>query len=273
MKAPTGVLNIDVMEKRHKTVPIKVYHKDALKVTQPIYLDDYGRAYYYIMNSGGGYLKGDFYSININVHEDAKTYITSQSATKVYKTPNSYALQELNVYIGENAVMEYLPDPLIMYKDAAYKQKTNIYMQNNSTLILCDSVTPGWSPNMEKFTYQYFDSLTKVYMENKLVVYDHLLLNPFKESLDQMGILNQYSHYGTFMVINENITNDLIVALKTSLSNTNNMKIGISSMPCKGFVIRILSHNTEDMESIFFQCHRFVRENCLHEKLTSYRKY
>ncbi len=161
MKSPTGVLNIDVMEKRDKTVPIKVYHKDALKVTQPIYLDKYGRAYYYIMNSGGGYLKGDFYSININVGKDAKTYITSQSATKVYKTPNSYALQELNFYIGQNAAMEYLPDPLIMYKDAAYKQKTNIYMQNNSTLILCDSVTPGWSPNMEKFTYQYFDSLTK----------------------------------------------------------------------------------------------------------------
>ena len=96
MKSPTGVLNIDMMEKRHKTVPIKVYHKDALKVTRPIYLDEYGRAYYYIMNSGGGYLKGDFYSININVGKDAKTYITSQSATKVYKTPNSYALQELN---------------------------------------------------------------------------------------------------------------------------------------------------------------------------------
>ena len=55
-----------------------------------------------------------------------------------------------------------------------------------------------------------------------------------------------------FIVINENITNDLIATLKTSLSNTNNMKIGISSTPCKGFVIRILSHNTEDMESIFF---------------------
>ncbi|MEC2480136.1 urease accessory protein UreD, partial [Bacillus cereus] len=109
MKSPTGVLNIDMMEKRHKTVPIKVYHKDALKVAQPIYLDEYGRAYYYIMNSGGGYLKGDFYSININVGKDAKTYITSQSATKVYKTPNSYALQELSFYIGENAVMEYLP--------------------------------------------------------------------------------------------------------------------------------------------------------------------
>ena len=78
--------------------------------------------------------------------------------------------------------------------------------------------------------------------------------------------------YG-IIVINENITNDLIATLKTSLSNTNNMKIGISSTPCKGFVIRILSHNTEDMESIFFQCHRFVRENCLHEELTSYRKY
>ncbi len=82
-----------------------------------------------------------------------------------------------------------------------------------------------------------FDSLTKIYMENKLVVYDHLLLNPFKESLDQMGILNQYSHYGTFIVINENVTNDLIAALKTSFSNTNNMKIGIASTTCKGFVI------------------------------------
>ena len=34
---PTGVLNIDMMEKRHKTVPIKVYHKDALKVTTNIF--------------------------------------------------------------------------------------------------------------------------------------------------------------------------------------------------------------------------------------------
>lgn len=74
------------------------------------------------MNSGGGYLKGDFYSININVGKDAKTYITSQSATKVYKTPNSYALQELN-FILVRMLLWVFTRPLIMYKDAAYKQK------------------------------------------------------------------------------------------------------------------------------------------------------
>ncbi len=52
-------------------------------------------------------------------------------------------------------------------------------------------------------------------MENNFLVYDHLLLKPFQRVGRSNGeYKSKYSPYGTFIVINEDITNDLIATFE-----------------------------------------------------------
>jgi urease accessory protein len=51
------------------------------------------------MNPGGGYLDGDFYKIDIYLEETAEAVVTTQSFTKIYKTPLGNASQEITIHL------------------------------------------------------------------------------------------------------------------------------------------------------------------------------
>ena len=57
--------------------------------------------------------------------------------------------------------LEYIPDPLIMYQDARYKQKNVIRMEKGATFLYSDILTPGWSPDGDRFSYDRFNSSMK----------------------------------------------------------------------------------------------------------------
>ena len=48
--------------------------------------------------------------------------------------------------LKEGSYLEYIPDPLIAYQNARYKQKNVIHMEKGATLLYSDIITPGWSP-------------------------------------------------------------------------------------------------------------------------------
>ena len=125
----TGVLRLDVEERNGKTVAKNVYFQGALKVMRPIYHDESGQVCYYILNPGGGYLDGDRYQMKISLEKQAKLTLTTQSATKVYKTPHTHAYQETEINLKKGSYLEYIPDPLIAYQHARYKQKNVIHME------------------------------------------------------------------------------------------------------------------------------------------------
>ena len=132
----TGELRLDVENRRGKTVAKSVYFQGALKVMRPIYHNNSGEVCYYILNPGGGYLDGDRYRMNIKVEEQARLTLTTQSATKVYRTPETHAYQETEIFLKKGSILEYIPDPLIAYQHARYKQKNVIHMEKGATLSL-----------------------------------------------------------------------------------------------------------------------------------------
>lgn len=100
----TGSLSLDLEDRKGKTVAKRVYFQGALKVMRPIYLDDSGQVCYYLLNPGGGYLDGDRYKLEFTADEGAKVTLTTQSATKVYKTPKSHAYQETTIHLKKTVI-------------------------------------------------------------------------------------------------------------------------------------------------------------------------
>ncbi len=270
----TGVLRLGMEERNGKTIASDVYFQGAYKVMRPVYHDDSGQACYYILNPGGGYLDGDRYQIITTLEKQARLTLTTQSATKIYKTPHTHAYQEAEFHLKEGSYLEYIPDPLIGYQHARYKQKNVIYMEKGCSLLYTDIITPGWSPEGDRFSYDMLQLINEIYMENELAVYDHIKLNPKLQNIEGLGLMEGYSHLGSMIVIDEKVNHALLDRLNQTLpDHLDDYKIGISLLPIPGFTIRVLANKTQTIERIFSEFHTFLSQEWFEKRPSFLRKY
>lgn len=270
----TGILRLDAEVRNGKTVARNVYFQGAYKVMRPIYHDESGQACYYILNPGGGYLDGDRYRMQITLDKQAMLTLTTQSATKIYKTPKTLAYQETVIDLKEGSYLEYIPDPIIGYRDARYKQKTVIHMEKGAALLYSDIITPGWSPDGKRFSYNTLQLLNEIYMDDELVVYDHVKLNPATNNLDALGHMEGFSHLGSMIVVGEKTDSVLIDKLYDAIhEDTDEFKVGLSKLPVPGFTLRVLANSTQTIERIFAECQRIVNEEWFNKTPSFLRKY
>lgn len=270
----TGILNLDIENRSGKSVPKNVYFHDALKVQRPIYHGRTGRPCYYILNVGGGYLDGDTYRTEVRVRENAELTLTTLGATLIYKTPNKPVYQETEIFLDENSYLEYLPDPIIGYEKAKYNQLDTIHMKKGATLLYSDILTPGWSSEGKTFSYDMLQLRTKIYMEDELVVYDNIKLEPAVQKIDILGFMEEYTHLGTFIVINEEVDENFVKRLQEVINDqSGDFKVGISNLMVSGFTVRVMANLTQDIERIINVCHKFISEACFEKQPLSLRKY
>lgn len=246
-----------------------------IKISPTMHLDSEKISAYYILGLGGGYVEGEKYKYSVLVKNNARAIITTQAATKVYKCLNEKAaIQETQLKIEGNGILEYITDNVILYKDAIYKQDNEVYLDKDSTLIYSDGITSGWSVTGEAFSYSRLQLRTKVYMDNVLVLLDNLLINPIEDDVTKLGYFEGYENFGTLLVINKKITNEIIDTLRLSLKNLNlDINFGLSEIEVNGFVLRVLGHSTQNVDEAIKLCHNYVRKVLFNSKELSIRKY
>jgi len=269
----TGYLRIVAARKREKTILKESFAEGAFKITRSVYLTTSGEAYFYIMNPGGGYLDGDFYKIDIYLEEAAEAVVTTQSSTKIYKTPLSHATQELTIYLKKGSVLEFLPDPVIAYEHARFKQRTIVQMEQGASLIYADIYTPGWAADGTHFQYDLLQSKMEVYMDHKLILFDHIKLEPIEDDLKGIGYMEGFSHFGTMFVIDERVNQVLLDELYELFEPLFGIRIGLSMLSVSGFALRVLANTTQEVEKVFGICHETLRKKVLVKEPVFLRKY
>lgn len=270
----TGILRLEAEEKQGKTVAKNVYFQGAFKVMRPIYLDNSGQACYYILNPGGGYLDGDRYRMEFTLQEKSRLTLTTQSATKIYKTPSQPAYQETEIILKKGSYLEYITDPLIGYQDAKYVQKTVVRMEKGATFLYSDIITSGWSPSGAQFSYDMLQLMTEIYIEDELAVYDHIKLNPSSRNMTSIGFMEGYTHLGSMMLVSDQANSELLDTLYHAIhEDTSDYKIGLSMLPVSGILIRILANSTQTIERIQTACHRVINQELFNSMPSFLRKY
>ncbi|MFA9455351.1 urease accessory protein UreD [Halalkalibacter sp. AB-rgal2] len=268
----TGTLEVTATKREQKSILSDVYYEGAMKITRPVYLEE-DVPTIYMIDIGGGYVDGDTYATTLHVEQGAHLAVTSQASAKIYKTPKTPVKQVTRITLEGNSVIEYVPDALIAYKNSRFQQETVVEMEPNSCLIYSDSMTPGWAEDGSYFKYDWIRSKLKIIQNGKLVVYDHLLLHPDGE---MSGILQMdgYSHVGMFMIVHEQVNSEWIDRLYEELVQLNSpARFGLSALPVKGVIIRILANQTMVIEKLIKVAHSFSRKELFGREYAAWRKY
>ncbi|MFD1210939.1 urease accessory protein UreD [Arthrobacter sp. GCM10027362] len=274
-----GELRLCIGRRGGRSVATHQYHRGALRVLRPHYLDESEQVCYVIVNPGGAYLGGDLYTIDFEVGRDARLLLTTQSATKIYKTPDTFAEQRMRITLGPDAALEYAPDQLIAYRQANYRQNAVIEMDETASLILSEVITPGWSPDGEPFRYEQLRLRNEIRRGGRLLAIDNLLIRPpiSTGAADQAAgpaFMEGYSHLGSLLVVDPRVGPALVDEMHALLREFEQDTLtGISQLNGPGFVVRSLSHSTEKLNALIGCLTALLRERWFGQGPLNLRKY
>ena len=278
--SPMGELELRVAVRGGRSVATHQYHRGALRVLRPHYLDGSGQVCYVLVNPGGAYLGADLYVIDVEVGDGAKLLLTTQSATKIYRTPGSFAEQRLRVRLREGAQLELAPDQLIAYREASYRQNTHITVHPTSSLVMSEVITPGWSPDGARFRYEELRLRTEIHVETDdtsgLLALDNVLIRPPAYDVTGMVFMEGFSHLGSLIVVDPRVDQALADELHT-LTAGRDAYTGISLtatvLGTAGLVLRSLSNSTEELNSLLGDATTLLRQRWYGQEPLNLRKY
>ncbi|MGL4453991.1 MAG: urease accessory protein UreD [Sarcina sp.] len=251
-----------IAKKGQKYYAQKSYFTGIAKLARALYLDTDGVPCFYLMQLGGGYVENEKFRTFIHMKEDTRAIVTTQAATKIYKCINNLSSYQKNEFIlEENASLKYISDSVILYKDAMFRQESEVRMRDTSSLIYTDGITSGWSPDGEKFKYSSVQMKLKIYVNDKPVMLDNLKLDPRVDNMSSLGFMEEYNNYSSLVVIDKAVDMKLIEILRKEVEKLNlDIKIGITKLECNGFVLRALGNLTQDLEKAIFACINYIRK-------------
>ncbi|RZI00332.1 urease accessory protein UreD, partial [Staphylococcus condimenti] len=126
------------------------------------------------------------------------------------------------------------------------------------------------------FTYNYLHLLNEIYVDDELVVFDNMLLNPNKNKVDALGYMEGYTHLGSCYFIHPDITKQTIDELYEVMKpfmTENDCRIGITELATHGLAIRILAHQTDIIESILKEVQSNAVNQFYNRDVNFLRKY
>lgn len=251
-----------IANKDGKNYTEKSYFTGIAKLARALHLDSEKIPCYYLMQLGGGYVENERFRTYVHLKENARAVVTTQAATKIYKCDNDLPSYQRNeIILEDNSNLEFISDSVILYKDAMFRQETEIRMKGSSSLIYTDGITSGWSPDGGKFKYSSVQMKLKLYIDDNPVLLDNLKLDPRVDRMDSLGFMEEYNNYSSLIVIDDMVDDELIATLREKISELDlDIKVGISKLEVNGFVLRALGNLTQHLEKAIFVCVNHIRK-------------
>jgi urease accessory protein len=139
----------------------------------------------HLNNVSGGVLAGDRLALDVEVQAGTAAQITTTGATRLYRDRAGAADSEQHTrfLVGDGALLEYLPDPVIPYAGARHVQRTQIRLGSGSTLFWWEVLAPGRLAAGERFAFERLRVQAEVYAGSRPVLREDYLLQPRQKGL------------------------------------------------------------------------------------------
>ena len=153
-------------DRTNQTICTHQYTTYPLRLSTVFRLDgaNTNRAYLYTMNTSPGLLAKDELKISLQLENNTNLYLTDQAATKVHPMPiaGTKATVESNIKVEAGASLEFVPEPVILFADAALEQTTRIQLHSSAKLFWSEILLPGRLARGECYQFRYYFSRLEI---------------------------------------------------------------------------------------------------------------
>jgi urease accessory protein len=238
-----------------RTVLAASRQEPPLKVVRGFALED-GAALVHLHNVSGGVLGGDRLELAVHVGAVACAQITTTGATRIYRAREAApaAVQSNDVAVGENGLLEYLPDALIPFAGARFSQRTTIRLARGAGLFWWEILAPGREARGEVFEYESVELKTDLLAMERPIAVERVRLAPKNYNLRSLARLGTYRTWATFYVCRVGLEPGTwreaereLREIVEGLNHRGDTLWGISTLMAHGLVIRCVARRGRDV--------------------------
>jgi urease accessory protein len=230
---------ITCLKQSYCTPPFKVANITEDKSSAPLHL--------MLMSSSPGILDGDEYELKIEMGENSSLQLHTQSYQRLFNMKKG-ARQLMEVYLKKGSSFVYLPHPSVPHENYVFTTTNKFFLNSGCRLMWGEVLTCGRKLNGEVFRFSKYHSITEVFMNNRLVIKENLLMQPAVIDPAAIGQLEGFTHQASFIFWDEKM--DCIDAgniIHEYLLLQNEIVSGVTAAPANGLIIRLLGYRAEQL--------------------------
>lgn len=142
----------------------------------------------YLINQAGLTLGGDHFTNRIELRKNAHAIITTLSYPKVSRGNGKEAFERTHVTVHDQATLEWISDPSILFKDAQANHLTTVKITQKSRIIWISGQMLGRIARGEKLSFKRWRHRFEIFYDSTLTFLETWSLNP-KQSRKAIEIL------------------------------------------------------------------------------------
>src|SRR5262249_23590092 len=153
---------------------------------------------------------------------------------KVFVARQNIAAQLVSLEVAPDAVLEYMPDPLVPCRGSRFFQRINVTADEGSTVILSETLLPGRVAHGERRDYDLYWSETEARRpDGSLLFADLVRLDPvYGAHPSSPGLLGPYDVFGSLHVLAGRVDSaELIGAVRSAITACGDIAAGVSELP------------------------------------------
>jgi urease accessory protein len=200
-----GFLRLGFERRGARTALIDLEQRAPLLAQRALYYDEGmpDLPHVMIVCTAGGVLQGDRQTVEITVAQNAEAHVATQSATKIQEMDANFAAQEQNIALGENAYLEYLPDPVIPYRNARFVSRTRVCLPPSATLLYSELLMPGRTHYRggERFEYALFSSTVRAERpDGTTLCSEKFVVEPQRRKLGNLALMGEFDLFANVLL-------------------------------------------------------------------------
>lgn len=250
-------LSLSVERRGERTVLAHARHRGPLRVQKALYPESPTRVDLLILHPPAGICGGDRLSVDIDVGRAAQARITTPGAAKWYRSNGLRAYQDTRLSVGEDAVLEWLPQEAIAYDGAEPCTTTDIDCTESARACGWDLWMLGRLAAGERFSRGALRQHTRLRRERQLLWSERIHLaadDPLRRS--PLG-WNACDVAGTFWALG--LPNDESLLAACREIRDPDVQIGVTRFEHGLWLARALGHSAERVRTALTSIWSLVR--------------
>ncbi|MFD0674121.1 urease accessory protein UreD [Cohnella sp. GCM10027633] len=205
------------------------YHTSPLKIAKSFLLDAGGTKQLAVvqMDVSPGLLEGDNYRFDWRLEDGVRLYATNQAYTRVHPCGDGHSRLEQRFSLARGSVFEWMPEPVMLFRDARLFADTEVDLQDGAICMLSDIFSPGRLSRGESFAFAAYDNRLTVRHDGELVHYQRNRWEPERLPLKTAGCFGDATHLGSFSVFSDRVNAETAAKLREWLESMPEQAEGV----------------------------------------------
>ena len=272
-----GALSNEFERQGSRTVLTRSSCSSPWHYLPPSYLDDSGCAYTWLVNPSGGLVGGDHVSVEAQLHAGAHVLMTSPSANRVYRSLSAPAVQEVDLLVGPDARLEWLPEVTIPFAGSRVCQSIHVDLAPGATAVVWDAIASGRVAMRERWAFTAVENeiCIRTPLGESVVERYHLVPGRLPESV---GLVDSWGYVASLFVIGDVVDTDvwkrLDVVLAAILEQRPGLVLGAVSTPAvSGLAVKFVARSAPDLTETLGVIWAAVRKYLWNLPVPNLRRY